>query len=79
MTMDIKTTLFIFAYLLIGFVVDRILTNPKNPEDICLLFINMFIWPAVVFICVIMLIVSFIFAVVEEIVDRIKGGKRDDY
>lgn len=79
--MAIKILLFILAYAFIGWIVDRIMTDPEKPEGLCLTFIIMFIWPMIAVsalaVFIMTMIINFLSAVIDGVKNLITYSKKN--
>ena len=73
--MAIKILLFIIGYLFIGWIVDRKMTDPDNPEGLHMTIIVMFTWPFIALEVIYFMIIDAIMNIVDWICERVKTIK----
>lgn len=79
--MAIKILLFILGYLLIGWIVDRVISDPENPEGFCLTVIIMIIWPLVAVsafaVFIMTMIITFLSSIIDGVIYIIRYFKKN--
>lgn len=70
--MIIKILLLCLLYLFIGWLVDRFMTDPYNPEGLHMTIIVMFTWPFIALGVIYFMIIDAIMNVVDWILERVK-------